>query len=736
MSDDRWRQVNEVLKEAMQREPDARASFIAQSCGGDESLQAEVKSLLAHDAQVPADFLQPAISSEQPDSILIDPLIGQRVGHYEVKRMIGRGGMGSVYLAIQDNPQREVALKILKPGIASRYALRHFAHESRLLARLTHANIAQIYEAGTHHLGDDHTLAIPFFAMEYVPDAKPITDYAKQQNLSRRKRLEMFSQVCDAVHHGHQKGVIHRDLKPANILADSTGTVKVIDFGIARCTDADIAMTTMKTDLQEIVGTVQYMSPEQCGTDPLQIDSRSDVYSLGVVLYELLCGCLPYETDGTTIAQLARAICEQPPQRPSHVQRALRGDLELILMKALEKKPEDRYASADALGQDIRRFLAKEPIEARPPTAWTSLLRWVARHPLAATTTACTLVLLAMMAAASGSNWFLRQRPHEILLAENGREAQLVAVSGNILRKWNGPRDGGIRFAKLLDIPDHPQRVIIGFGDTRPASSSGALCAFSIDHSVREPIWKRRIESKDLPSGLREKGYSGDQYEVKFCRVEDFFPDRPGMEILAVFHNIYSAAAIRIYDWQGTLLYEVWHNGTVHDAYWLRRPGYLVFSGIDADLFMKGLAHANLKSAYPEVVFAIRPVIEDPGHEFLNPVSGQATSAAVWYKYLHPRNARALIHIAHLNYPVHEFDPDQTVQYTIVVDEHTEASVYLTLDENGDEIPGSRVTNDPYRLTNDLPDPDQFYLGVPFWLAPTEEEKARSHDDSNGRNPL
>ena len=294
-----------------------------------------------------------------------DPNLGRRIGRFHIKSVVASGGMGTVYLAMQDEPRRHVALKLMKHGIASRSALRRFKFEAQLLARLRHPGIAQIYESGTH---DDGTGGVPYFAIEYVPGALPLTTYARERKLDIGERLELFAEVCDAVAHGHQKGIIHRDLKPANILVDSHGRPKIIDFGVARATDSDLAVTTLQTDLHQIIGTLQYMSPEQCGNDALDIDTSSDVYGLGVVLYELLCEQLPYDISDSLLPAAVETIRTQEPARPSTINRALKGDLETILLKALNKGRDRRYRTAADFGDDIRRYLNDEAIVARPPS--------------------------------------------------------------------------------------------------------------------------------------------------------------------------------------------------------------------------------------------------------------------------------------------------------------------------------------------------------------------------------
>lgn len=300
-----------------------------------------------------------------------------RIARYHVKRVIASGGMGTVYEATQHHPRRTVAIKVMKHGVSSRRALRRFEYEAQILARLHHPGIAHVYEAGWHNEGNEQ---VPFFAMEYIPNARSLLDWARNRNLRIRDRLELFIGVCQAVHHGHQRGIIHRDLKPGNILIDAQGQVKIIDFGVARSTDADLNVTTLQTSVGEMVGTLRYMSPEQCQADPHDLDIRSDIYSLGVLLFELLAGKMPYDLYSPPIAAAPNVICEEPPTRLGSVDRALRGDIETIVNKTLEKDRKRRYQSALALSEDIQRFLNDEPILARPPSAVYRLRKLVKRR--------------------------------------------------------------------------------------------------------------------------------------------------------------------------------------------------------------------------------------------------------------------------------------------------------------------------------------------------------------------
>ena len=310
------------------------------------------------------------------------------IARYKIVRLIGEGGMGSVYEAEQEHPHRTIALKVIKPGLASPVLLRRFEQEAEALGRLQHPGIAQIYEAGTADTGFGPQ---PYFAMELIRGVS-LKEYARERGLDTRQRVEMMAKVCDAVHHAHQKGLIHRDLKPGNILVDETGQPKIVDFGVARISDQG-AQSTSHTDAGQLIGTLAYMSPEQVLADPLELDTRSDVYALGVILYELLASRLPYAISNK-LHEALETIRESDPQRLSSVDSAYRGDLETIAAKALEKDKNRRYASAAELAADLRRHLTDEPIVARPPSVTYQLGKFARRHRAVVVGVAAVFVVL------------------------------------------------------------------------------------------------------------------------------------------------------------------------------------------------------------------------------------------------------------------------------------------------------------------------------------------------------
>ena len=377
MASDRDQEAMAVFMAALDLSPPQRGSFVEERCGSDSELRAEVVLLLANDA-APDKLLDSPVPPERTTkSLRASPdELCERIGRYEIRGIIASGGMGTVYEAVQDNPRRAVALKVLRQGFAGSSSLRRFRHESEILGKLRHPNIAQVHDAGTFDHGDG---AQPFFAMELIK-GQPLVKYADAESLDTRQRIGLFVKVCDAVQHAHHKGVIHRDLKPDNILVDEHGEPKVLDFGVARITDSDIRATTLRTDIGELIGTVPYMSPEQVGGDPDELDTRSDVYSLGVVLYELLAGRLPHDLRDKKIPEAVRMIGEEDPIPLSSADRSFRGDLDTMVAKALEKDRNRRYQSAGDLAADARRYLTDEPIVARPASTFYQLRKFARRN--------------------------------------------------------------------------------------------------------------------------------------------------------------------------------------------------------------------------------------------------------------------------------------------------------------------------------------------------------------------
>ena len=342
------------------------------------------------------------------------PHLPKEVAGYSVTRMLGEGGMSVVYAAMQREPKRMVALKILKGSTFPPSALRRFKREIEILGKLRHPGIAQVYDAGTW---DDGTGEKPYFVMEYIPGGRELLDYIEERKLSLEQRLKLFVRICAAVDHGHKRKIVHRDLKPGNILVDENGDVKVIDYGVARVSEVEVNSQTMHTEAGRLVGTVQYMAPEQVDMAMQDIDTRCDVYSLGVLLYQVCTGTMPHELDGQPIFEAMRTIREDAPPSPRQSNSEVDRDLETIIFKCLEKERGRRYTRAGELGRDLLRYLRNEPIEARRASMSYRVRLGLRRHRTIAISSVVILFVLVAAAAVIVflPSWVNRQREETLL---------------------------------------------------------------------------------------------------------------------------------------------------------------------------------------------------------------------------------------------------------------------------------------------------------------------------------
>ncbi|MBL1216709.1 MAG: hypothetical protein D8M59_04360 [Planctomycetes bacterium] len=438
MTNQRYQAIKSIFLEVQDLTASDRTACLDRLCEGDSEIREAVQRLLsAHDTA--DDPLSQAFDAA-------DVPMPTQIERYRVLGVLGVGGMGVVYRAEQENPKRSVALKVVRPGLMTRQMLRRFDYETQVLGRLHHPGIAQIYEAGTTQTERGPQ---PFFAMELV-EGQPIVQHCEDGALETRERLALLVKVCQTVEHAHQKGVVHRDIKPGNILVDATGQPKILDFGIARLTDQDVNVTTIQTNVGQLMGTVPYMSPEQISGRLTDVDTRSDVYALGVLMYEMLAGRNPHDLSGTSLIEAARIISDVEPLPMSNIDPTFRGDLDTIVSKAMAKMRELRYQTASELAGDLERYLRDEPITARPPGTVYLMRKFARRNKgLVAGLSAAFVILIAGVIGMSVLAYSLNESQKKA--SDEAEQARIQAATAthaqefltSLFSKWDRRQNPG-----------------------------------------------------------------------------------------------------------------------------------------------------------------------------------------------------------------------------------------------------------------------------------------------------
>ncbi len=544
----RHERLEEVFYEALHRGAEERAAYLDAACGSDAQLREQAEGLLrAHEAA--GDFLESPVVTAEPTlaSALPSEQPGTRIGRYKLLQLIGEGGFGAVYMAEQQEPvRRQVAVKIIKLGMDTKQVIARFEAERQALALMEHPNIARVLDAGATETGR------PYFVMELVKGT-PITEFCDARRLSTLERLRLFVQVCQAVQHAHQKGIIHRDIKPGNVLVtlhDDRPVPKVIDFGIAKATSQRLTDKTLFTEFRQFIGTPEYMSPDQAELSGLDVDTRTDVYSLGVLLYVLLTGTTPVDARtlrGAEVGELRRMIREVEPPRPSArlqtlsrtaqgsriagerqcepgaLSRQLHGDLDWIVMKALEKDRTRRYQTVHELAEDVERHLRHEPVNAGPPSLRYRMEKFIRRNRAAVVTSALVLVTLVGGLIATTYFYVAAARERDTARAAQTRadaEAQRSDRIANLLQDLfisTSPEQALTRDVDVAQVlsaaqtafgPDHAAVAATLGSRALQLRSAGDLEGAERLYREALRIWRERVGPNDLnvAATLRELG--------------------------------------------------------------------------------------------------------------------------------------------------------------------------------------------------------------------------------------
>ncbi len=573
MKVERWQRVKEILGEALDRPFTERAAYLKEVCGEDTALRLEVESLLLADEDSGTFLTVPAIEASNA--------IGWRLGPYRTLEVVGQGGMGAVYRAVRDDDefQQEVAIKLIRRGVNSEYVRSRFLYERQILAFLNHPNIARLLDGGTTEDG------LPYFVMEFV-QGQPIDDYCRTHACDLNERLELFLKACSAVEYAHRNLIVHRDLKPTNILITDDGTPKLLDFGIAKLLLPDHPhLAPAQTSLMMRALTPDYASPEQIRGEP--VTTSTDVYSLGVLLYELLTGKKAHRFNTNTPGEIERVVCEVEPLRPSTLNRQLAGDLDQILAKAMEKDAVQRYPSVEQFSEDIRRYLSGQPVSARSHTMFYRVSKFVRRRKgVVLAAAAVLLTLLGGIAATTREARIAQRRFNDVrklanaLIVEHDAFAMIpgsTAQRGRLVQQALTFLDDLYR--ESGDDPQMQLELAVAYekmGDVQGRAdgpnlgrTGAAIASYRKSLALREALAKRGGGDQELSAlylrlggALKVAGQFAQaiEYDKRALAIrERLAAAKPGdLTMVRNMAESYSSMAVgmtQIGDWDGTLLY-------------------------------------------------------------------------------------------------------------------------------------------------------------------------------------
>lgn len=654
---------------------------------------------------------------------------------YTVLARLGEGGGGAVHRGMHEGSARPVAIKVLAQRLGSTAGSQRAWRELELLSQLHLPCLPKLLDYGEYEGR--------LFVVTELVEGLTLEAHCDDRQMDRSDRVELLARVADAVQLVHERGVIHRDIKPSNVMIDVHGDPVLIDFGIATLVAED-PKDTLATDGSPI-GSPSFMSPEQARGERASISTRTDVYGLGATAYQVLLGQPPFDLHATLHEAIRRIAFEQP-RGPRELDATIPLALAAVLHKAVARSPGNRYASAADFAADLRRWLRREPVLARPPSPFRRVTRALGRHPVAATLGLC----LAMLACSAGGSFaltrWLNAKPYRVAFRpdDSGQaqgKAMLHSLSDRLRHTWSPGVTGAHQ--KLISHRDERGDhllAIVGFEDSSEHPEwYRKLCVFDVQRSVEQPYWSRGVTEDQLAPFPAHQKIQASDFRVRNLDVQDYFPDLPGKEIAVIFtQGTYSWTVVQIYDLRGDLLYQFWHDGVLKPMHWLPGPGLIVLAGVNSEgVSGRGFGWGSRDAAnppdgsHPLVLFALRPKEGRIGRTLLvaDEVADSDAGQVAWYRCL-PRvmSSKQVWRISRMSPPMNEKNRRAEV---VVAPRGASPSPEFgwTFDEWGHDVPGTSVANDHYMdgmSRGEITLPPEFWrLGVlPPLLPPLESSPA------------
>lgn len=635
-----------------------------------------------------------------------DDASGFSLSGYTMEALLGEGASGRVYRARRDATGLAVAVKVIHRRVGAGHGETPEAQrawrELDLLAQLRLPCLPRLLDYGV--------AGGRLYMVTELVDGPPLDRHCAEHEMGRPERVALLADLAEGVQSLHERGVIHRDIKPSNVLVNGHGQPVIIDLGVASMLARD-ALETLTAEGAPI-GSPAFMAPEQARGERDKISTRTDVYALGATALVVLTGRTPHELTGATIHDAIRRVADEPAREPRSIDPSLPKRLAAVIGKALSPRPQDRYASAGEFGEDLRRWLRGEPVEAAPAGPVVRFARWLRRHPVIATGGAAAMVGVVTLAVGQAVVWWAQRRPDHVELVEEGRKARLVSVSGNVLQEWDGGGQTAFRGGWLRDRPGAlgGGRVLcLAAAPHASVGFAGRLAVFDVGRLDR-PLWTTDRGPPAVPYPRNQVNQDPQRCAVRNVSLFDVFPDRPGDELVVIQEDErHSLCVVQVLDLNGELLSEFWHDGWLTDSHWLPGPGLLVLAGVNSEGIWTDRGEATQRGPHPIVVLALKPpplqrrvmLATEPESAVLRPA---------WYRCLLPATASDVFDRVDASDPTEKDLARDHVRVSVSLSDRPGVSLAWVLDEHGDTH--HQVVPDIYKLQTDAPEPTQFHWGA------------------------